>query len=181
MDIQTMLNNAMAARRAEEMKNSTQLTLGEMILKLEAVKNKELPVYFDEEKYRPTGVDSWRGSYCELALNYEGAGGYYEHKPECPRDPKWDDYTCDCKSISTQLPENPTVNNLLEMLKKIPGRIFIGYKGGDFLMGKTTPIWVANYGTSSGFKQEEDKYNQSVIDVSEKDGKVIIITEAINY
>jgi len=38
MDLQTILNNAVAQERAEEMKTSSQLTLGELILKLDAVK-----------------------------------------------------------------------------------------------------------------------------------------------
>lgn len=26
------------------------------------------------------------------------------------------------------------------------GRVFEGYKGGDFMMGESTPVWIANYG-----------------------------------
>ena len=47
IDLQTMLNNAVAAKRAEELKSSPQLLLGEMILKLETVKNKDLPLFID--------------------------------------------------------------------------------------------------------------------------------------
>jgi hypothetical protein len=25
--------------------------------------------------------------------------------------------------------------------------VFMGYKGGDFVMGALTPVWVANYGS----------------------------------
>lgn len=48
------------------------------------------------------------------------------------------------------------------------GKVFEGYKGGEYLMGESTPIWVANYGetgeklievTSDGqIKTEEDTY-----------------------
>ena len=26
------------------------------------------------------------------------------------------------------------------------GKVFVGYKGGDFVMGALTPVWVADYG-----------------------------------
>jgi hypothetical protein len=26
------------------------------------------------------------------------------------------------------------------------GREFIGYKGGEFLMGENTPVWISSYG-----------------------------------
>ena len=32
------------------------------------------------------------------------------------------------------------------------GQVFIGYKGGDFVMGALTPMWISDYGTSSGTK-----------------------------
>ena len=28
------------------------------------------------------------------------------------------------------------------------GQVFTGYKGGDFVMGALTPLWVASYGTT---------------------------------
>lgn len=34
----------------------------------------------------------------------------------------------------------------LEMCRKCMGEVFQGYKGGDFQMGRNTPVWVANYG-----------------------------------
>lgn len=39
-----------------------------------------------------------------------------------------------------------TVGKLLAALTKANGDTFIGYKGGNFLMGDDTPLWVANYG-----------------------------------
>lgn len=35
---------------------------------------------------------------------------------------------------------------LLADCKKAMGKVFCGYKGGDFVMGELTPIWVADYG-----------------------------------
>jgi len=151
MDIQEMLNNAMAANRAKSMLTSTQLTLGELILKLEAINDEKKPIVFDSKKYHPTDVGSWRGSYCELAI----------------------EFSSNSKVLSAK--------KFLKMLKNANGRIYEGYKGGEFLMGKTTPVWVANYGNSEGFKKDGDKYCQAVIDVSENKECVVIKTKAIDY
>ena len=35
---------------------------------------------------------------------------------------------------------------LLEECKDAMGDVFEGYKGGDFVMGALTPLWVASYG-----------------------------------
>lgn len=41
-----------------------------------------------------------------------------------------------------------TVERLVKMLREADGATFQGYKGGDFVMGKQSPIWVAQYGDS---------------------------------
>jgi len=164
MNLQTILDNMVTAKRAEQMKTSPQLTLGELILKLESaisyedlsstIARKDLPVVFDVEPYRPVNIDSWRGSYNELALKYVGN-----------------------KSRAF------TVTELLGLLKSVIGRTLTGYKGGEYLMGKTTPVWVANYGESCGFRQRdnyEDNYT-AVVDVIEKKDKVVIKTASLEY
>lgn len=151
MDLQEIVNNAMKARRADEMLTSSQLTLGELILKLEAVDDKKLPVIFDGNKFHPIGVGSWRGSYCELAIEYSSSGKVF------------------------------SVKRFLKILKDTVSKTFVGYKGGNFLMGRTTPVWVANYGESQGFKEDKDKWNQAVMDISRMKSKVIIKTKAIDY
>jgi len=114
MDLQTYLNNATAT--------SNQLTLGELISKLEPFVKKqgedEATVRYDFEYLFPNDIDSWRGSYSELALNFATEG------------------------------EAMKASNFLKMLEDCIGRKFIGYKGGKFTMNKNTPIWVANYGNS---------------------------------
>lgn len=35
---------------------------------------------------------------------------------------------------------------LLTECRNAMGRVFEGYKGGDFVMGERTPVWVAAYG-----------------------------------
>ena len=122
MDLQTYLNNAVAASRQATLAESDQLTLGELILKLEPIVEKqdedEATVRFDFEYLFPNDIDSWRGSYSELALNFTTEG------------------------------KEMKVSDFLRMLKDCIGKEFTGYKGGEFTMNKHTPIWVANYGHS---------------------------------
>ena len=37
-------------------------------------------------------------------------------------------------------------SDLLAECRAAMGKTFEGYKGGDFVMGKATPLWVASYG-----------------------------------
>jgi hypothetical protein len=39
-----------------------------------------------------------------------------------------------------------TVGELLAECRAAMGEVFEGYKGGDFTMGRTTPLWVACWG-----------------------------------
>lgn len=112
----------------------------------EAIPDKSKPVLFNEQ-YHPVGLDSWRGSYCELALEYEATG------------------------------EPLTVAVLLKKLRDAIGATFSGYKGGEFRMGKTTPVWVANYGECDGFIG----HTQAVVGVSENEQAVLIETKALDY
>jgi hypothetical protein len=129
MNIQTLISNQVKAERAEEMKTSRQLTLGEAILKMESLVNspsigdRRPTVRFNFEYLFPIGLDSWRGSYCELAINFEGS----------------------VRGSKLNPPDDVT---FLKWLKEANGKTYTGYKGGEYLMGKTTPLWVANYGNS---------------------------------
>lgn len=119
MDLETYLKNAIAADRQATLANSDQLTLGELILKLEPIAEKQgkdqARVRYDFEYLFPNDIDSWRGSYDELALNFTSEG------------------------------DEMKVSDFLKMLKECVGKTFFGYKGGEFTMNKHTPIWVANY------------------------------------
>ena len=37
-------------------------------------------------------------------------------------------------------------SELLADCRAAMGKVFVGYKGGDFVMGELTPLWVATYG-----------------------------------
>ncbi len=39
-----------------------------------------------------------------------------------------------------------TVRDALALCRSAMGEVFEGYKGGDYQMGRNTPIWLANYG-----------------------------------
>jgi hypothetical protein len=41
-----------------------------------------------------------------------------------------------------------TVGEALKMIKECMGEIFQGYKGGDYMMGRNTPVWLSEYGTT---------------------------------
>lgn len=41
---------------------------------------------------------------------------------------------------------------LLNDCRSIMGRKLSGYKGGDYLMGEDTPVWVSLYGMASGLR-----------------------------
>lgn len=114
--------------RKIEFNDSNQMSLGDLISKLEDIYehsdvmteryNHEPTVNFDFEYLFPVGIDSWRGSYDELAIGFATDG-------------------------------NPmTVGEFLNMLKDTVGKTLSGYKGGDFLMDEETPLWVANPGNA---------------------------------
>lgn len=52
-------------------------------------------------------------------------------------------YYCD---LAFEPGKDMTAGELLEECQNAMGRVFQGYKGGDYLMGETTPLWVAEYG-----------------------------------
>lgn len=178
MDIQTILTNAVQSARQEELKNSPQLLLGELILKLEAVKDKNKPLYIDLMDKKPMGLDSWRGSYCELAIQTEDFGSYQGEIEK--------DYGSFQTHESIEIgKKNPIVQEWIDVLKKAIGKTFTGYKGGDFVMGKNTPVWLAEYSNSS-FKLDDkpiDEENYSnyknvyFVDVEEKDSRVYLVTK----
>lgn len=152
IDIQTYVRNAVAASRAKSLAESDQLTLGELILKIKPIVIKqaaiieiykhEAQVVYDFEHLFPTAIDSWRGSYSELALDFKAEG------------------------------ESMKITDFLAMLESTVGKEFTGYKGGEFIMSRQTPVWVANYGNSG---------NTAVIDVVDNEYEVILITGRREY
>jgi 2-keto-4-pentenoate hydratase len=42
------------------------------------------------------------------------------------------------------------VRQLVAKLKAADGEVFSGYKGGDYRMNRSSPVWVANHGECDG-------------------------------
>ena len=80
-----------------------------------------IPVRFDFCGLVPTSARSYRGYYDHLAFGW-----------------------CD----SDERDSLDTVGKLRSNVSDAMGRTFEGYKGGDFVMHRGTPLWVAEYGRS---------------------------------
>lgn len=145
MDFQEMITNKVSAMRQEELKDMPILTLGEIVAKLEAIEaahtdKEDFWVRYDFGSLTPTKLMSWRGVYAELALGYEDGKNW------------------------------PKITDVLDELKSGIGKTFEGYKGGDFKMGRGTPVWVANYGDSG---------NTAIVDILDNSYEAIIITSRL--
>lgn len=169
--MQTFFDNAMTAARQKELQDSPQLLLWELILKLEQVTNKELPLYIDLMDKRPKGVNSWRGRYAELSIQSEDFWSYNTDELDSRYGGVYETYIT--KNIWK---ENPTVGEWIEVLKEAVGKTFTWYKWGDYLMSKNTPIWFAEYG-DSWMTIWEEYLNVFFIDVLEKEDRVYLVTQ----
>ena len=135
--LQRIMTNEVAAMRFEKMKTSQQLMLGELIILLDHVKDEKAHIRLDFDGQCPRYLDSWRGSYCEIAINYD--------------------------SVDPVI----SVAEFVGKCKDAVGDEMEGYKGGEFIMGRNTPVWVSNYGMAG---------NLGVIGVKQQGDEVIIIT-----
>lgn len=117
-DLTSMVRSA----RAEQMKTSNQWTLGRLIAALREVDSTDdCYVSFAFGDFVPTTCDSWRGSYHEIAIGFEELV-------------KWD--------------SRPLLASFLSHLDSCVGKTFEGWKGGEYVMDESTPVWVANPGKS---------------------------------
>lgn len=180
MDIQTFLDGQMKKLREERLSNSSQLLLGELKLKLEAIKDKKKPIVFDFGM-KPAGASSWRGSYCELGLEYSEKGGgsaswdsdRVEHEFPDMKFYEKDEF---------ELPEAPTAQNFLDMLNALTDKTMTGYKGGDFKMHKNVAVYLGNYGDCSVDNYNGKEYaTVAPFDVVEQEDQVVIITNEVEY
>lgn len=80
--------------------------------------DQSLPIVYGFCALSPTKPDSWRGVYSELALGYS-------REPDGP---------------------GVTVAEVVQWLTDTYGSAYTGYKGGDFIMGPDTEVWVDNWG-----------------------------------
>ena len=119
MNLQDMLHSGVAAMRKESFDKSDQLSLGELMDKIKPLINDEIKVVYDFCGAFPTSIDSWRGSYDELSLNHING-----------------------EDTAKKL----TGNEFHALLEQAIGATYQGYKGGEYIMSKDTPVWVDSYG-----------------------------------
>lgn len=150
-EMKTPLHLMLQASRAQRIARSDQWTLGKLIAALEPLaavelKEGELPaaIEFEFAGCRPIGLASWRGAYEELAISYEAGSNSFGMK----------------------------MADFLEILKKAVGEVFVGYKGGNFLMDEDTPLWVANDGCVE---------HTAVVGIKDDGYKVTILTATREY
>lgn len=181
MDYGTMIKNQLKAMRESEMKYSPQFTVQKLI--------DELSKYSKEKKVKltdtvfPTWFGSWRGSYSELAINYDGWGGNFREQPlpDCTIDEFWDHaYDCKCwwrPKIDSSL-KSWTVWEFLDMLNLILGKVMWWWKGGDFTVDESTPIWIANSWESGSNLIWDYKYTFIVWTEEKEDAIYLIMQES---
>ena len=113
------------------------LTLGRLIDKLEKL-DPWMLVDFDWNGRAPTAPNSYRGYYSDLAFGW----------------------------VSANDPFAFTVEKLLRHCRNALTYPFSGYKGGEYLMDKDTPLWVAQWGETG----------RAIVGLEVTDGMVILKT-----
>lgn len=145
-NFETNLHNAVDKIRQEKLKDMPVLSLGELIAKLEAIAQ-------TPDAKRSGGEEPWVrydfGSAVPTTLD-SWRGVYAE------------------LALGYQDDGLPELSKVIEELKSAVGKTFTGYKGGDFKMGRTTPVWVANYGDSG---------STAIVDVVNRGYEVVFITK----
>lgn len=121
--------------------SENQITIGQLINKLKTI-DPDKRVYYDWLRAAPTRFNSYRGYYEDVAL---GA-------------------TCERY-------ESKTVGELLAEAEAIMGTALEGYKGGYFKVTPAKPLWVANYGSSTGW---------AIVGIDENEFYVTLKTELID-
>lgn len=157
MQMQDVFNAVVKAHRNSTLKDSPQLTLGELIAKIKAcgltwgTPEEAKTVEYDFGTAIPTDLGSWRGSYVELALGYRLTG----------YDVNSNESGLQCKA-----------EDLLKELESAIGKTFTGWKGGEFEMSENTPVWVDNDGNTS---------HTGIVDVFDDGWRIILITARCEY
>lgn len=100
------------------------MNLGQLINRLERSPsgNEVIVSTFGHPQTTVGGVCSYRGFYSQLAIE------------------------------PVQKEKPTTVADLLDTLRDAVGKTFTGYKGGEYVMDRDTPVWVSEYGCSSGLQ-----------------------------
>jgi len=159
MDLQQIIDSHNKKLSSEA---GAEYNLGDFVKDLEKC-DQEAIIKFDDNK-KPQDFASWRGSYCNLALSYEIQEWHHN-----------EDFF-DVK-----------VKDILEKAKDTIGKTFTGWKGGDFLMDESTPIYIANQGDSkspkhsSQFKEVVIENYWKIVGIEIVDNVVIIKSKICEF
>lgn len=125
MNLQTYVDRNIKAMRAAEFANSDQLSLGQIIDECKVIEGK--------------GYECIDGRPASVGFDFE-----------CARPTRFDSW----RGIYAELAINfdfksdMPLPDFIMMAEAAVGKTFHGYKGGDYIMTRDTPVWVANYGNS---------------------------------
>jgi hypothetical protein len=59
----------------------------------------------------------------------------------------------------------------LKLCEEADGKTFTGYKGGDYHMDRSTPVWVANHNESG---------STAIVDIRDGGWRTILVTTSID-
>lgn len=94
----------------------------------------------------------------------------FSHDGTSPADPcSYRGYYHDLAFASADEPRS--VGDVLSEASNALGKVFEGYKGGDYLMTERTPLWASEYGMASGW---------AVLGLSVKDNKAVLETRLVD-
>jgi hypothetical protein len=67
-------------------------------------------------------------------------------------------------------PDFTTVGELLAECRGALDATFEGYKGGDYVMGTNTPLWISDYGTSS---------RRAIVGIQMIEGRAVLLIKLV--
>ena len=131
---------------AKESNNKGAMSAEEIISKLEEFKDSNKLVFIEMNSEIFTSdfaADSWRGSYNLPSIEYYSGNG------------------------------GCSIEYAIENLQEIDGMKVEGYKGGDYILNKEDPLFIANCGESNNCT--------AIIDIIESDDFIICLTKQDMY
>ncbi|MHA1447952.1 MAG: hypothetical protein ACTSP4_00830 [Candidatus Hodarchaeales archaeon] len=102
-------------------RESEMYSLGDLIKELKNF-NPDAHVGIPPFNLYPTGFDSYRGYYEDLAISYE----------------------------ATDYSNHITVADFIKLAEECIGKTYTGWKGGEFTMSEKTLLWIGNTGETTG-------------------------------
>ena len=137
--MERFLHAGAAQMKQKEFAHKPIRTLGEVILLLKVAPPTDLVKLDFTDDVNLHGLDSYRGYYEDLSL----------------------EYGCEGSAM--------TVAHLLKIFEDAVGKTYQGYKGGDFTMSTKTLVWVAPYGDTGRMLTDIKSENGITTIITEED------------